>query len=217
MPNIRAFRSSIVAAFGIVISAQAADVPPISFTVQHATVTGSGMTPDGAAAVLNVSIESSGSSSVVMRTWRDARADADGSISVTFSAPVAQGAFIAVIDVETGRIARSSAGETLFEQVALPERQFKRNPNREVDAVATPHPSAMLVVVRRAVGAWLRIAYDGGSGDADGLVDGRITTDPSAMQPIAHSPEAPAKIKPKDAVLLIDPQCLCYATTEVEP
>ena len=117
-------------------------------------VTATGLTPGGAAAVLNVSVQSSGSSSVVTRTWRDARAGADGSISVTFNAPVAQGAFIAVIDVETGRIARSTGTETLFEQVDLPERRFKRNANREVDAVATPHPSAMLVIVRRGVGAW---------------------------------------------------------------
>jgi hypothetical protein len=201
----------------MMLSAYAAEMPPIFFSVQDATVAANGLSPNGAAAVLNVSVESSGSSSIVTRTWRDARAGADGSISVTFDAPIVPGAFIAVIDVETGRIARTAATGTLFEQVDLPEKRFKRNESREVDAVATPHPSAMLVVVRRGVGAWLRVAYDGGSGDADGLVDGRITTDPAALQPIAFSPEAPKKIRPNDAVLVIDPQCRCFATTEVEP
>lgn len=204
-------------ALAIAFSVHAAEAPPISFEVQDATVTASGLTPGGAAAVLNVSIETSGSSSFVTRTWRDARAGADGRISVAFRTPVVQGAFVAVIDVETGRIARTTGTGTLFDQVDFPEKHFKRNANRDIDVVLSPHPSAMLVVVRRGVGAWLRVAYDGGSGDADGRVDGRITTDPSTLRPIAHSPEAPAKIKAKDAVLLIDPRCLCFATTEVEP
>jgi hypothetical protein len=215
MNVLRAVRVLVaLAALTAALTAHAADLPPITFTVQDASVTATGLTPNGAAAVLNVAVEWSGSSSRVTRTWRDARAGADGSISVQFGVPVVEGAFVAVIDVETGRLARTTG---TFAQVDLPERRFKRNANREVDQVASPHPSAMLVVVRRGVGAWLRIAHDGGSGDADGAVDGRITTDPSTLRPIAYSPEPPPKIKPKDAVLLIDPSCRCFATTEVEP
>jgi hypothetical protein len=209
--------STALAALSVTVAVHAADLPPITFTVHDATVTVTGLSPGGAAAVLNISLESSGSSSFVTRTWRDARAGADGAVSVTFGRRIAERAFIAVIDVETGRIARASGADTMFEQVDLPAKHFKRNANAEVDEVLTPHSSAMLVVVRRGVGAWLRVAYDGGGGDADRRVDGRITTDPSTLRPIAHSPEAPKKIKPKDLVLLIDPHCLCFAMTEVKP
>jgi hypothetical protein len=86
-----------------------------------------------------------------------------------------------------------------------------------VENVLSPNVSATLVVVRAGEGVWSGTARDGGAGDGDERLDGKITADPSGLEPIAGSGAPPKKIKPRDFLLVIDTKARRFATTEVTP
>ena len=191
------------------------DLQPIAIRVDGRSVKADGLTPGGASVVVISWPLSVSGMSGISETWRDARADDAGSLSVAFGSVAPAGGFTAVVDVTTGRLAIDTGDGNTFTRVELPPSRLKRNAQREVDHVVTPQPAAMIIVVRPGEGAWVQRADDGARGDADGIVDGRIIIDPSVMKAIAESGPPPKKIKARDTILMVDLQGGTYASTEV--
>jgi hypothetical protein len=212
MTKLKAVAVTIVL---IISFAAAAELPsqPIAIQVDGNIVTVTGLTPGGACAV----VVSWRVRTAIVETWRAGTVDSEGAVSAKFPLAAPSGGLIAVVDVSTGRLEVSVGDGSFFERVELPSDRFKRNEERAVDEVASPQVRAMIVVARPGQGVWVQRGFDGGGGDADGRVDGRIGTDPSAMTPIGDSGPPPRKIKHRDQVLVVDLMSGTYATTEVEP
>jgi hypothetical protein len=189
----------------------------ISLQVSDRTVTAAGLTPGSPVVVVCVWHIPDGPLRGISQSWRDAVASDDGQVAATFGNTIPERAFIVVIDVASARVKMTEGEATNFERVDLPAKRLRRDANGDVAAVLSPNERALIVVARRGEGVWTASAYDGGSGDADQSLDGRITTDPAALRPVAGSPSAPKKIRPRDVVILIDAASRLYATTEVEP
>lgn len=116
--------------------------PPISIEVDVRAVHAAGLTPGGACVVVVSWRAQQGGTSMVMETWRDARADSAGSIKVGFEAAAPGGRLIAVIDVASGRMEIDTGDGSAFERVELPPARLRRNAQREVEAIASPQPAA---------------------------------------------------------------------------
>ncbi len=199
-------------------SLYAAGLPAaISFEVSGESVHATGLTPEGPVAVICAWRITNGDFSHASQSWREASATQSGEIQVTFANPIPSGAFIAVIDVESGRVGMTTNEATTFEQVDLPSKRLRRDAGGEVVHVLSPNEAVLLIVMRRGEGVWARAAHDGGAGDADQALDGRITTDPAGLLSIAGSSAAPKKIRPHDFVLVIDKASRQFASTEVTP
>lgn len=187
----------------------------VGITVDGATVTGTGLTPGGPVAILAGWWFNSRGASNLTNTSRAGVADANGGFSTTLHLPVPEGALLVALDVASGRMAVLDVGTPRFSRRAIPEKRFKRDAEREVETMLSPHDTALIVVMRLGVGIWAQSAGDGGNADDDAKADGIIQTTPEKMVPLAGSPAAPRKIKHKDAVLLIDALAGIFASTEV--
>lgn len=196
---------------------EAAAPPPIAIQVESNTVTATGLTPGGNCAVIVSWYSSTSGIGIVLETARSARADDAGTVSIQFELRRPPSGLVAVLDVTTGRLAVDIGDGRAFERVDMPSERLKRNDAREVEAVASPQMSVMIVAARPAEGVWMQRTVDGGRGDADGQLNGRIRTDPAAMEPLGDSGPPPRKLKHRDTVLIIDRHAGTYATTEVTP
>ncbi len=76
-------------------------------------------------------------------------------------------------------------------------------------------PRAELLVVRPKGGAWRLAASDGASGDHDRRHDRKLALDFSTAIAIGSEEPAPARLRKKDVVVLIDSARLRVFTTEV--
>lgn len=195
----------------------ASEALSVTFQPNGRSVTAAGLTPGGACAVIVVWRTASGDAAAVRQIWRDAHANDAGTVTVTVAEPIPAGAFAAVADVRSGGVATTDESSTAFRAVAFDARELRRADEGDVSEISSPHASLLLLVVRRGEGAWIQVATDGGAGDADNRVDGRISTDPSVLQPIAHSGAPPRRIKNKDLLLRIDPESRFYSRMEVMP
>lgn len=200
------------------LHARASDaLPPVSFQISGQSVHTAGLTPGGSAVVICAWKTSSGDLSRASESWRETRASESGEAAVAFTSAIPDGAFIAVLDIASGRIRFTSGEATHFEQVSLLPKRLRRDGDGGVTAVLSPHEAVLLVVMRPGEGVWARTAQDGAAGDADHSLDGRITTDPAGLELLAGSGPAPKKIKARDVVLLIDTSSRLFASTEVMP
>lgn len=188
--------------------------PPMTIQVQGDGVTVQGLTPGGDVVVIAGWSTKARSVWNIDQPWRAAVADSAGTATVTFYR-VPDGAVVAAADVATGRVAVSDVGSVRFSRIALAAPRFRRNADREVERIESPHERALIVVVRPGIGAWAALAGDGARGDQDGQSDGIIRTDPAALIPIAQSPPPPPRIKHKDVVVLVDAHGLVLGHTEV--
>ncbi len=220
MSNLRktAFRAVVMIIVGLplfTVSADNAKTLPIIIEVNGATVTASGLTPGGSAAVVCAWRKTAGEFSESSQTSRDAHVSGDGRVTVEFGSAIPASALIAVIDVATGRL--ETLIGTKFRRIDLPAKRFKKGADGQVDEFALPHAEAMVVLVRRGEGVWIQRLSDGGYGDDDGSLDGRLRINPERMTPIAFSGAAPKKIRGRDVVLLVDTSARVFAATEVTP
>jgi hypothetical protein len=196
-------------------AANAKPAPAITVTVTGKEVSASGLTPGGAAAVLTSWRTKTDGFRRSSQSWCDARADASGTIRVTFTQAFPTGALVAVVDVTTGTVQLTDVGAPRFRRSVLPAKHLKRDDKGEVGEVSSPEESIFIVVVRPGDGVWVQIASDGGTGDDDGRVNGRVRTDPASLKPIAYSPAPPKKIKSKDLVFVLDGALGTVSSVEV--
>lgn len=119
------------------------------------------------------------------------------------------------IDVETGRMAIGGPADYEVQLRPFPTEKL----NRETDGVSGISDAdiarADLLVVRPKGGAWRLSASEGESGDADRNRDGRLALDFSTAVPIITGIAAPARLKTKDVVVMIDSAQLEIYTTEI--
>jgi hypothetical protein len=205
-----------VGALAATVSAQKADVP-IHIVVEGRDVVVSGLMPGGNVAVVAAWWTRSNGVADHGQTWRDGKADAGGTLRVTFSRAVPAKALLAAVDVGTGRVEMRVGDPARYRRVELPEKRFKRSAERHVERVQLPHDFATIVLLRPRVGAWIQIVADGSAADSDERQDGLVSTDPARMRRLGSSPEAPKVITPRDILLLIDAAGGVYAQTEVTP
>ncbi len=210
-------RLILITAFSILHTAAAlpAEPPQIVITANGELLAITGLTPNAPVVVLAGWWTKSYGSTDSAQILRDATASATGEVSVALDRVIPQTAFIAVADVASGRVTAVDVGQPRFRRSVIPAKRFRRSTGGDYDDVTLPHERALIVVIRPGVGAWLHKAGDGGINDHDGISDGWIRTDPGRMQPIAQSPPAPKKIKPKDVVLVLDTFAWSFESTEV--
>jgi hypothetical protein len=205
----------VFAGDAFVLRAMSEQPSPIAIEISGSSVTATGLTPGGAVAVVAAWNTTVRGWSKAGHTWQDARAAANGAVQTTFPNLIPPGAFLAVIDVATGRVVEKTDAVQTFQRLELPEKRLKRDSKREVGEIWSPLPRAMIVWIRAGEGVWVQVAGDGGSGDDDLVTNGRVSTDPGKMNPIAFSPAPPKKIKSHDIVLMIDVRGGLIASTEV--
>jgi hypothetical protein len=199
------------------LASQQVEPPAIAIVLNGSTVSASGLTPGGQVIIITGWWMRPHGLGELGRRWMDGHADPTGSLTVTFSLTVPDDAFVAAIDVATGHWQTRTADPGRYRREDIPEGRFRRNGAREVDLVMLPQESAMFVLVRPGMGAWVQTAGDGAGGDADAQSNGLITGDPAQMRPIGDSPAPPSKIKNKDLFLVLDPKSGMFGVTEVGP
>jgi hypothetical protein len=190
---------------------------PIITTVDGQSVSATGLTPGGAAAVLTSWRVKANGSWYSSQTWRDTQADPVGAISVTFDHTFPPGALVVVVDVSSGRVHLHDVGTARFERTAVGAQQLQRDDAGDVAEVLSPNESAFIMLVRPGEGIWVQIASDGGAGDDDGSVNGRVRTDPANLQPIAGSGAAPQVIQSNDLLFVMDDVAGLVSSAEVTP
>lgn len=70
-------------------------------------------------------------------------------------------------------------------------------------------------LVRPGRGAWVHTTEDGGSGDGDGLADGKATANVTQFTPVAGSPGPPTDLQRGDIVIVVDPWQLRVSETSI--
>ncbi len=196
-------------------SALAAEPPQIVITTNGALLSVTGLSPNAPVVILAGWWTKSYGSTDAAQILRDATASAAGEVALEFDRLIPNTALIAVADVASGRVAIADVGQPRFRRSVIPVQRFRRGAEGDYDDVTLPHEHALVVVIRAGVGAWLHRAGDGGIDDHDARSDGWIRTDPGRMKPIAQSPPAPKKLKPRDVVLVLDTNAWSFESTEV--
>lgn len=190
---------------------------PVVATVTGQAVSATGLTPGGAAAVITSWRTRVYGSWYSSQTWRDARVDAGGAIGVTFNQKFPPGALVTIVDVSSGRVHLHDVGTTRFARTEVATQQLQRDEAGDVGEVFFPNESAFIVLVRPGVGVWVRIASDGGEGDDDGTVNGRLRLVPGHLLPIAGSGAPPQTIRSNDQLFIMDDIAGSVASAEVTP
>src|SRR5688572_5292529 len=135
----------VLAGDAFVLRAISEQPSPIAIEISGSSVTATGLTPGGAVAVVAAWNTTVQGWSKAGHTWQDARAAANGVVQTTFPNPIPPGAFLAVIDVATGRVVEKTDAAQTFQRVELPEKRLKRDSKREVGEIWSPLPRAMIV------------------------------------------------------------------------
>lgn len=190
---------------------------PIITTVDGQAVSATGLTPGGAVAVLTSWRVKADASWYSSQTWQEAQADTVGTIGVTFDHAFPPGALVVVVDVSSGRVHLHDVGTARFERTPIATQQLQRDDAGNVTELLSPNESTFTVLVRPGEGIWVQIASDGGTGDADGSVNGRVRTDPANLLPIAGSGAPPQVIQSNDLLFVMDDVAGLVSSAEVTP
>src|ERR1700741_5069564 len=143
----------VFAGDAFVLRAMSEQPSPIAIEISGSSVTATGLTPGGAVAVVAAWSTTVPGWSRAGHTWRDARVTADGVVQTTFSNSIPSGAFVAVIDVASGRVVEKTDAAQTFQRVELPEKRVKRDSKREDGEISSPLPPAMIMWIRAGAGA----------------------------------------------------------------
>lgn len=197
------------------VSLSAAELPPVALTFDGATVSVANLTPNATAVLF-------GGGRVPLQSWMDVyewsyvlHADANGAASATISVNVPVQSVWAVVEVDSGRTGIAAPQYSPFRPVALPNEVLKRGNSGHFERYESGRLRVDALIVRPHVGAWTFAGGDGLPGDGDGQGDGRTTIAFGNMTRLTGNAPAPAHLTPHDIVVIIDPQRLQYASSEV--
>lgn len=146
---------------------------------------------------------------LINRAFLLADDDRDGVVKVTLRDPLSFGSFWMVVDMSTGEHAIESPGERRIRSRALPSSALKPKDNNGSKARLQHRiPSMTVFVARPGVGAWFGRMHDGSAEDADGTVDGHVTSRLDRLKPLDSSPAPPDDYQKDDVVAFVDPLTL---------
>jgi hypothetical protein len=191
------------------------EAPTVTLDEQAVLIAGS--TPEGRLIVFSIGKPAGSLMPVTARFEELVVADATGAAAVELASPVAERSVWAVVDVESGELALAAPGGSAVRQVSFPgrgvglTRRFLVDERRFLEVLLV-RPVAGVPAGEDAAavsGAWGQSFGDGGEGDGDGALDGKIEALLARLRPIGESPELPpAELRPGDVVVAVDPMTL---------
>jgi hypothetical protein len=169
----------------------------------------SGARPGASVRVIGVTREPRGFTSL-MRTHAlpAVTADARGDAAIPYGAAVPATSLWVAVDGATGSTAAAAPAAT-------PVRQFTPAAAAPADRVAFARTALELLVVRPGAGAWAASAHEGGRGDGDRAVDGKITLVAAELEPVGGKDRLSGGFRAGDVVVVLDPHELDYAVIRI--
>lgn len=169
----------------------------------------SGARPGASVLVIGVTREPRGFTSL-MRTHAlpAAIADARGDAAIPYGAAVPANSLWVAVDAVTGLTAGAAPGASLV-------RQFTPPAAGPADRLAFARTALELLVVRPGAGAWAISAHEGGRGDGDRAVDGKLTLVAAELEPVAGKERLGGGFRPGDVVVALDPHEIDYAVIRI--
>ncbi|HYO79125.1 MAG TPA: hypothetical protein VE010_21860 [Thermoanaerobaculia bacterium] len=204
----------VVAALLFSAAASAADLP-LQLTITDGSIVVSNATPGGNVVLFAAGLDGSNGVLTQRRLGHAVAADAIGSLAYKPARRMPYRTIFAAVDVETGRLALAGAPDYELQVRPFPTENLKRESDGISGMAGTEIPRAELLVVRPKGGAWRLVASEGGSGDDDKQYDGKLALDFSTAKSLVGEVAAPARLKSKDVVVLIDSARLEVFTTEI--
>lgn len=180
----------------------------------------SGVTPGGEVALLSVWREQgAGGSQVTVTEETLVDEDGDGTVTLDVGRPLPALAVWVVVDVASGE--RRVVTPESFEAERREVRPGAFRAAGELVELAVPRAEVLVVRPGRGenAGAFRARLGDGGEGDRDGEINGRVALSaleierPVARPPDLPEPPRPARFQGRDRVIAIDPRTL--VVTEV--
>ena len=136
-------------------------------------------------------------------------ADARGDAKIAYGAEIPAKSLWIAVDGQTGLTAAGGPGD-------FPVRQFEIAPGAVAsERVVLARTSLEMLVVRPGSGAWALSAYEGGRGDGDGAVDGRLSVLVSDLAPAIGKERLSGGLRPGDVVIALDPDQMEYGIVRV--
>lgn len=181
--------------------------PALAFDVDRVTATG--VTPAGRAVVLSVSRQRGewiGLTTPRVATVLDT--DGDGAVDYLPGGDLADRSLWAVVDLESGEfVVGAPDGFTMVETEVDPPAMAS-----QPGLLTDPRCDLELLVVRPGVGAWHGRAGDGADGDDDGVENGAVALQLSALDPVwpVYGGVLLDRLRHGDVVIGIDPLRLTY-------
>lgn len=190
------------------LSALPAAAAPFRVSLESDAVVASGVTPKGQVALLGVTREIGEDDFPTVRRHLTVLSDEDGDGTITYK--VEQGVPVrslwSVVDLASGDFDAVAPEGFGLRKVNWRGRGLERRNGR--DAVEDRRSLLEVLVVRPKAGAWALRVRDGGEGDGDGVIDGRLAGVLDQMRPLEGSPEAPEAFQKDDVVLALDPTAM---------
>lgn len=176
-----------------------------------------GVTPGGQTILFSASLRSSDGvivqSCIARSLWDD---DRDGSSLYSGRTIPLRSVWLAV-DVETGRY--TVATPTGFDLTPLPisSTAFRRDLDGIAGVYDLQELAAEVLVVRPGAGAWRLRAFEGGSGDADHLRNGRMSLPVESTTPVPGTTASPPRhLRKGDIIAIIEPNRLELFVVEID-
>jgi hypothetical protein len=202
--------SSFLLIAGLAVPALAAP-PALSFDAK--AVTAAGITPKGRVIWFSIAREiSRQSATIVPRIELATDDDGDGKVRFDLPQEVPVRSIWFAVDLETGEAGVAAPEDFGLQEVEFPTRAIPAALNR----LDLERRFVYAVLVRPGVGAWKLRVGDGGASDEDGQADGTLRASLARLEGIGPSPlPPPARVSPRDLLLVIDPNSMEFLRFQV--
>ncbi len=209
----RAFHACFVALLGLLPSSPAALAAPPAVSFEAHSVAASGVTPRGKVVWFSIAREIDRQSArIVPRIELATDDDGDGEVRFDLAREVPARSIWFAVDLATGEAGVATPDELGLQEVELPARAIPAALNR----LDLDRRFVYIVLVRPGVGAWTLRVGDGGAADDDGQPDGNLRAALARLEGIGPSPlPPPARVLPRDLVLIIDPNRMDFMRFQV--
>jgi hypothetical protein len=133
---------------------------------------------------------------------------ADGTARFALTNPASPRSVWMAVELKSGKLAAAAPDGSALRQPEKPP-QLGAGEGALADEILDERPYLMGLVVRpgsgAASGAWAFAGGDGGPRDQDGENNGHLRFALDGFEPLAASPEAPAKVQAEDLWFIVDP------------
>jgi len=187
----------------------AAGAEALSLRVGEKELFVSGARPGASVLVIGVTREPRGFTSLLRTHALPAvTADARGEAVIPYGGAVPAKSLWVAVDALTGMSAAAAPPEQLV-------RQFTPPAAEAAERLAFQRTALELLVVRPGAGAWSVSANEGGRGDGDRSVDGKLTMVASELEPVLGRERLGGGLRPGDVVIALDPHEMDYGVLRI--
>jgi hypothetical protein len=205
----------LLALLALVAASPLAAQTAISF--EPAAVVASGMSPGGQVAWFSVARESEDHAAKIVRREPVVTDDnGDGAVRLELGKEVPLVSIWVAVDLATGKAVIATPEGFPLRQIELPGAGSVSDgvgPNR----LELSRGYLELLVVRPGIGVWGATVGDGGEKDDDGASDSKVSVELVHLRASATSPAAPLSLGPGDVIVVIDPNEMEVAVSELAP